>query len=287
MAGMVGTTRRRLQDLASAEDPVAYALGIAPADVSEKQYVKARKTLGQLLVGRAAEVVFEDLYRQEMSTHEFELRDHRSSHSGTDYRVHNGKGHALYRLNIKFHGSQFRRALELIGLAPEDTFALATYKIKGALDKQDEEHLPYLFAIVGLRDLSAEQVGSHIPEEFVSVVGVATAAKVFKGKRKFEDLVIEHLVSTVADAFRIAYDALKKADWYVLSARRAVNLMKEKLFERVYALRIRGFAQQFRAAELDMHFSLSQDLTPLHSFFRTLREEGQMKVASLLERGSV
>jgi len=63
--------------------------------------------------------------------------------------------------------------------------------------------------------------------------------------------------------------------------------MTAKLFERVFALRIRGFAQQFRSAELDMHFSLKDDLTPLEEFFGTLRQEGQTKVAGQLERGTM
>jgi hypothetical protein len=35
------------------------------------------------------------------------------------------------------------------------------------------------------------------------------------------------------------------------------------LGSRVYALKIRGFAQQFRGAELDMHFSLKNDLVTM------------------------
>jgi hypothetical protein len=287
VAKNIKTTPRRLQGLLGAPDLVEAVLGVAPSSISQKHLDKARRILGQLLVGRAAEIVFEDLYREEMSTHEFELRDHRSSHSGTDYRVHNGQDRPLYRLNIKFHGSQFRRAPELVGLAPEDCFALATYKIKSALEKQDSEHLPYIFAVVGLRHLSAEAVGGQIPDRLVEAVAVATAAPHFQGKRQFEDAVIEQVVRSETPVFRTTYDALKGAPWYVLSARRAVNLMKDKLFERVFALRIRGFAQQFRAAELDMHFSLSSDLTSLSGFFETLKKEGQTKIASLLERGSV
>ena len=72
-----------------------------------------------------------------------------------------------------------------------------------------------------------------------------------------------------------------------MSARRADNLLKEKLYERVYALRVRAFAQNYRGAEVDMHFSLANDLTPLPQFFATLKKDGQTKVASQLERGSL
>jgi hypothetical protein len=73
--------------------------------------------------------------------------------------------------------------------------------------------------------------------------------------------------------------------WYVLSAKRASNLLREYLFDRVFALRVRGFARAFKAAELDMHFSLSEDLIPLRHFLATLRDEGPQKITTLLERG--
>ena len=80
-------------------------------------------------------------------------------------------------------------------------------------------------------------------------------------------------------------DRIDQGSWHVLSARRADKLLREKLFERVYALRIRGFAQQFRGAELDMHFSLSQDLTSLDTYLHKLRESGYPMVTTMLERG--
>ena len=72
-----------------------------------------------------------------------------------------------------------------------------------------------------------------------------------------------------------------------LSARRADNLLREKLFERAYALRVPRFAQNYRGAELDMHFSLSSDLTPLTEFLEVLREYGMPGLVSRLERGTL
>ena len=50
-------------------------------------------------------------------------------HTHTDYRVLNGGGRQVFRLNIKFHGTLFGKAPELVGLDSEDCFPLATYKI--------------------------------------------------------------------------------------------------------------------------------------------------------------
>lgn len=109
-----------------------------------------------MLVGRCAEIAFETIYRREMEPSEFELKDHRESRNTTDYRLHNGRGLPIYRINIKFYGSLFRNAPSMVNLQPEDCFALATYKIHAALKKQEEEHLPYIFAVVGVRDITGE-----------------------------------------------------------------------------------------------------------------------------------
>jgi hypothetical protein len=87
--------------------------------------------------------------------------------------------------------------------------------------------------------------------------------------------------------FEGAFKRIRDARWYVLSARRGDSLLREKLFERVYAVRVPGFARHFGKAELDMHFSLKQDLRELHGFLRELREGGLQRASSMLERGDI
>ena len=240
------------------------------------------------MVGRAAEAAFEEFYREEMGSQEFELRDLRESRSDTDYRLLNGRQRPLCRINIKFIGSSFRRAPELVGLEPEDCFPLATYKIFSALRKQEQEHLPYIFLVVFVRTLSVELIGSHLPGEFVEFMGLLRAsAKTGLRRRDLEDRIVDWMVQQQTPAFSMTYDAVRSAAWHVLSARKADKLLRDLLFDRVYALKIRGFAQQFRGAELDMHFSLKNDLVPLREFLETLRDQGQTVVASMLERGTV
>lgn len=284
-AKSVGTTTRSLTRVLDANDRLKAATGCSVREVDLPHRQRAIRTLGQLLVGRAAERAFEDAFKEEMESEEFDLRDLRGSRTDTDYRLHNGQGRPIYRINIKFHGALFKRAPEIVGLDPEDCFALATYKVHGALQKQEDEGLPYIFAIVGVRTLSGEQVGARIPGKYIDGTALVYQSTKFQGKRDFEDRLVEHLVDQGVDAFAEAYDAIDAEEWYILSARRADNLVHEKLYERVFALRIPRFTQQFRAAEVDMHFSLARDLNPLSDFLATLRDEGQAKVVTLLERG--
>lgn len=284
-ARLVKTTPRTLEYVLNSPDPVSQVLGLDTHSVKDQYRQKAIRILGQLLLGRCAELAFERIYRAEMKTHDLELRDLRESRTDTDYRLYNGRGMPVYRINIKFHGSRFRRAPELVGLNPHDCFALATYKIYSALEKQQAEGLPYFFAIVGVPHLSGENVGKKISSQLVESVALMHQAPHAKSKRSFEDAIIDYLIRESCGVFTTTFEDIYKSDWYILSARKADKLLREFLFERVFALKIRNFAQVFRGAELDMHFSLSRDLTPLRSFLNTLRKEGTHKVTTLLERG--
>ena len=283
-ARQVGTTPARLRRAQDAEDPFADVLGEAlpPSSVVVNERAPI---LGNLVLGRAAEIVFEELYRREMPNTEFNLVDLREGRTDTDYRMYNGQGRPVYRINIKFHGARFRRAVELVGLDPEDCFALATYKIDSAMKKQDDEQLPYFFAIVGVSDLTATAVGDRIPRDVTEAVSFIGRVPRKPSIRALEDGAVEYLIRSNAAVVTDTIDQIRQADWYMLSARRADRLVREKLFDRVFALRVPGFAQAFRGAELDMHFSLSDDLTPLPEFLAALRERGPQAVSTILERG--
>lgn len=279
------TTAATLDRIVRAEDRLMAALGVTAGELTPEGIRKARQILGNLLLGRAAEIAFETIYREVMRTNELELVDLREARNDTDYRVLNGQRRSVYRLNIKFHGSAFRRAPELVGLQPEDCFALATYKIYSAQLKQAEERLPYIFAIVGVPGLTGESVGERMEDRATMLVALLHASPRAQRKRDIEDAIVGRLVSTNDRVFTETYSLVHAAKWYVLSANKAVKLLRGKLFDRVFALKVRGFARVFRGAELDMHFSLREDLTPLAEFLRTLREEGPTKVSAMLTGG--
>ena len=283
----VGTSSHFLKKAHESSNPEFDILGFSPRDVTEGDLKKAATILGGLLLGQVAEIAFEDIYREEMGeSAEFKLVDLRESRTDTDYRVLNGRNRPVYRLNIKFFGSTFRRGVELVGIEPEDCFPLATYKIIGALEKQNEEHLPYVFTIVGVPNLTAISIRDYFAADDIQIMALITKSQRIPGKRNLEEIIVKRIVAEGSKAYREVYDRIRSAEWYVLSARKAFNLLQSLLVERVYALRVRNFAQQFRGAELDMHFSLKKDLVTLKDFLHTLKEEGQTKMASLLERGT-
>src|SRR5436190_2289120 len=289
-ARSVSTTAAHLDELVRAADPVVHLLGPVLPD-HEKTSEKVRATIGQLIIGSLAEQVFEDIYRRTVGSTDLHLRDDRSGGGDTDYLVFNGQGRQVFRLNIKFHGSQFRRAQELVGLPPEDCFALATYKIYSALQKQEREHLPYIFVILGVPNLTGAVVGGALPTDVVEFATRARNSPRLQQKRKVEDAIVQAITGRSADFGLVEtlngfLDQIRNALWRVLSARRADQLLREKLFERAYALRVPRFAMNYRGAELDMHFSISADLHPLEEMLRILRDDGLHGLSVYLERGT-
>jgi len=289
-ARKAGTTAAHLEALVRSPNPVAHLLGDKTGE-HEKRSEKVRATVGQLIIGNLAEQVFEDTYRRTVGNTELRLEDDRSGGGDTDYLVRNGQGRQVFRLNIKFHGSLFRRAEELVTLPPEDCFPLATYKIYSALQKQEREHLPYIFVIVGVPNLTGAVVGSAVPKDVIDYATLARHSPRLQGKRKVEDAIVRAIVTRptefgMADALARFLDQLRNALWRVLSARRADLLLREKLFERAYALRVPRFTMNYRGAELDMHFSISTDLHPLEEMLRILRDDGLPGLSVRLERGT-
>jgi hypothetical protein len=120
----------------------------------------------------------------------------------------------------------------------------------------------------------------------VRPIALLFASPAVTRKRDFEDWLVDRIVTARSPAFSTAYERIRNAEWHVLSARRADDLLHRLLFERVYALRVPGFTRQFGGAEVDMHFSLSSDMVTLRDFFAVLREHWQGKVTTMLERGT-
>lgn len=292
LAREIGSTRKKILEVAHAEDPIraAFKFDLTAAGAADT-LARVRRGIGQMLVGTLAERCFETTYRSVVQTDELRLEDNRSGRTDTDYRVFNGQDRPVFRINIKFHGSAFRNALELVGLSPCDCFALATYKIHSATTKQQREFLPYLFVVVSVPGLTGDSAGAEVPEDLVHLTSLYKGSSQ-PGKLGFEDLVVQHVIenrqdASLASAINSIRGRIAKAPWKVISARRANKLLHELLFERVYAVRVRGFASSYRRAEVDMHFSISEDLTSLDQMLELLRDHGTQGLTARLERGDL
>ncbi|HEV2363275.1 MAG TPA: hypothetical protein VGS12_03650 [Caulobacteraceae bacterium] len=254
--------------------------------IDESELARIRRVLGSLIIGQAAEKAFESIYGETMQTTEVRLEDDRAQRSDADFILRNGANRPLYRMNIKLHGSQFRKAKEQVGLDPADCFPLATYKIAAALEKQNVGHLPYLFIVVTVPGLRAEEIGSSLPEH-VSAGVVLGKRLITSGKRDLEERFIAAHERTDPAFYAGVAERLRSGRWFIFSARRAEILMKDKLFERVFALRQPGFNRAFKNAEIDMHLSFSKDTTTLRDFLERSASLSSSQLYSMIERGTI
>lgn len=284
-------TRERIAALRASADPYPDALGLSLSYIPDEKSVERVSTmLGQLLLGVLAEREFESIYKATLGTTELRLEDSREARNDTDYRVFNGQGRQVFRMNIKFHGTLFRNAQDVVGLAPDDCFALATYKIWQGLKKQEKEVFPYLFVVVSC-PVSARDVGAAIPEDWIRLGCLVYDSDKTENMRAIEERIVGYLIDHTppefAERVKGLRESLSRSTWRVLSARRADLLLREKLFDRVFAVRVKSFNRSYRNAEVDMHFSLNEDMTPLASFLVELKKMGLHGIAGKLERGLI
>lgn len=273
--------RRGLEAL-SAKVAARGLAGIAPdADaLTAENLAKRRLGIAQMLLGALAERKFEVVIQDVIGEGILRVEDHRPSRTDTDYRLLNGGGHPICRFNIKSHGSLFREARRFVNLDPEDCFALATYKIHNALRRQEMDKLPYIFLVLTVPDLSAADVGRLVPDDFVWALAVV------EGRLAVEEAMVRRLLRPDQLArFGPIFDKMSAGQFRVISAAKASTLLHDKLFERVHALSLKGFTRKFRNAEVDMHLSLSQELTPVRTFLEVLVKESPQKFAVRLYIG--
>ena len=245
--------------------------------VTPERLARARAGLAQMLVGTVAEEYFEEVSKNIVGDKGYSVQDERVGRTDTDYRLVGPDGHALCRFNIKFHGTAFAKSKEWVQLEPEDCFALATYKIDAALKKQDLERLPFVFLIISVLNVPRSNVEKDISDDWAwlaSLSDLSTEEAIVKAISN--EPWVEHIRRRV-----------RTSQFRVLSARRAYHLMREKLFERVHALRIRSFNRVFRNAEVDMHLSLSREMIGFDDFLKLLAERGALELTVRLDRGEI
>ena len=238
---------------------------------------KAKSGIAQMVLGQLAEEHFEALSTDVLGAQGFRVEDQRVGRTDTDYRLLDPDNRAICRFNIKFHGTLFKQAVDYVGLEPTDCFALATYKIHGALQRQEEERLPFVFLIISVPDFPRDLIEQNVSDDRAWLASLSG--------RVVEEAIAMRLTQEPWAA--TVRTKIQEAEFRVISARRAYGLLRSLLFERVHALRLRGFNQLFRGAEINMHLSLSTEMIAYPDFLRILAERGALEMALRLDRGEI
>lgn len=270
----LATSVTRLEDLYRA---------VATRNERAERGANRRNAFAGLVVGAIAEEEFQARYRDAMAGQEFEFEDQIAAATETDVLVKNGYGRPAFRINIKAHGTRFEQAQKFVGMDPADTFALATYKIRDALRRSQEEMLPFLFAIVSSEALAATVIGNRLPAELREILDISTLYKGVQGQRAIENALVQYvLTSTAGETSEMVNElrhAVRSAEWRVISAQKAFDLMTKHLWDRVPAVSKRNFSGNAQS-QPNMHFSLSQDMIGLDDLLERLADHGIQHVAT-------
>ena len=277
VARETGIGRRHLLAWQEALEVEGMAHWLGKKNPDAARLKKARSGIAQMLLGQLAEEHFEALSSDVLGAQGFRVEDQRVGRTDTDYRLLDPDERPVCRLNIKFHGTLFKQAIDYVDLQPSDCFALATYKIHGALQRQQEERLPFIFLIISVPDFPRDLIEQSVSDDWAWLASLSG--------RAVEESIAENLTREPWAA--TVRQRIEQSEFRVISARRAYALLREKLFERVHALRLRGFNQLFRGAEINMHLSLSDEMIAYPDFLRILSERGALEMALRLERGEI
>ena len=109
------------------------------------------------------------------------------------------------------------------------------------------------------------------------------SARAFLGNE--EAIVRRLLTAEHRGQFRPIVERMPEGQFRIISAAKADRVLRANLFERVHALSLKGFTRRFRNAEVDMHLSLSRELTPVRTFLQLLVAESPQKFAVRLYTG--
>jgi len=269
--------RRHLMSWLEAIQHEGLAHWLKKKDPGADRLKRARSGIAQMFQGQLAEEHFEAVSIGVLGAQGYRIEDQRVSRNDTDYRLLDPDGRPICRLNIKFHGTLFNQAQEYVGLEPADCFALATYKIHGALQRQEEERLPFIFLIISVPDFPRDLVEQSIIDDWAWLAALS-------GRVVEEAIAARLALETWAQAVR---ERIAQSEFRVISARKAYALLRDLQFQRVHALRLRGFNQLFRGAEINMHLSLSNEMIGYAEFLRLLADRGALDVALRLDRGEI
>ncbi len=246
-----------------------------------------------LLVAQLGEEIFEPLMGGPVRSMGYRVVDRRAEHAEQDFDIQDAAGRPALSVNVKVHSSQFRNAPQVVGLAADDCFALALYKILSAFKQSRETGVPFLF-LVSIRWGIVEEVMRRVPEEVGELVELVFRARA-QGRRRAEDHLVQHAVGRLREIGtwgELIEILTREGDHRVLSAKKALDLFMDRFDPRCPALSIREFGRAFGgqrgvAAEVNMHFSISDEMEALGRLLSNLEREGLDWFRRLVEAGMI
>lgn len=100
-----------------------------------------------LVSGRFTEILFSAAYGSAIAACGLNLRQKANLRDWHDYLIEGDGGAFQLAINVKNAGVQFRKASEFVGMPPEDTLPIATYKIFGSSAREEQLSVIYVYLV--------------------------------------------------------------------------------------------------------------------------------------------
>jgi len=261
--------------------------------VEKQRAQRSYQVFTNLLVARLAEDLFAELISRRLKPLGISAVDRREEYTETDYAIVDYSNKDLLLINVKVHSSKFEQAKRFVGLDPDDTFPLAVYKILMGFKYERQTSLPFVF-IVSLRWGLVDEVMRLLSPQDSQLIDLIFQTRT-PGRRKAED----RLVSSIVEKLRISSNWSKllrmledEGTHRVISAKKALDLFLDKFEERCPGLSLRQFAAKFAGrrgtpAEINMHLSISNEMTSLDRFLNLLQTESMEDISRAIRDGNI
>lgn len=248
-------------DVQTLRNAMRSELGYCPTETTLEGLLRLRMTttawnnrFANLVSGRFTELLFERAYEQRLREVGLALVDATTHRTFIDYTIEGARFELS--INVKNAGVQYEKAAEHVGLDPEDTIPMATYKTFGALDA-DIAPLLYVYMVdwsllASLRAAywnalsEAERVAFRL---FTSFRGLG---------RSLEDAFIEETVGVRVDRLRkdVGYRLMPHHRFRCVSAARCARLFYENHRRSPYVY------QRRMDTDPNVHLSVQADTIP-------------------------
>jgi hypothetical protein len=203
----------------------------AAFEISEPPTMERASTwnnrFANLVSGRFTEKLFHETYGATLERLGLRLTETTAEHDWLDYLITEPSTDFILGINVKNAGVQFRLSTDRVGLSPDDTLPIATYKIFGSTKKEGHTRLIYVY-LVDWTLLPKLRIAfwSSLNDAEQKVFRLMTSFRSIP--RKLEDCFVECTVSdrlpTLYEGVGYTQDKLTQLPFQAISGRRCQRI---------------------------------------------------------------
>jgi hypothetical protein len=230
------------------------------------------------VVGRLAETVFRDTHLAALEPDGFKVEEYYEAGENRDYGAQ--RDGLELPINVKVASTIFRKARQVVGLAPEDCIPISAYKAIGASEKVPD------LVYVDLVDFELRERVDAFMDGLDGPLGVGWHLFSWyggSGARKGEDSYIAALFGVHGDELKAL--APGSSSFRVISAHRVLAILREDP-RRVPGLGVPGAGTGGFIAEVNVHVSVENETRAWDEVAAQLRQEGIQPVLDQIRRRS-